>query len=62
MSTTFLTIADLAKRYRITPKTVYNLRQAGKLPKPLKLGRLCRWKLADLEVFETSRGKEAGHE
>lgn len=59
MSPTFLTIADLAKRYRITAKTLYSLNRAGKLPSPLRLGGSLRWRLSDIEIFETSRGKEA---
>ena len=48
----FFTIDDLARRYRLSAKTVYNLCRAGKLPSPLKIGHSVRWRVSDIEAFE----------
>ena len=60
MITTFLTIDDLTKRYRLNAKTIYNLAKSGKLPSPLRIGHSVRWRLSDIETFETKGCVENG--
>lgn len=56
----FLTDKETAARYRVSPSTVWRWVQAGAFPNPVKLGPGCtRWRLVDLETFETSREARA---
>lgn len=59
MDNTFLTIDDLVRRYRLSAKTIYNLSRAGKLPSPLRIGHSVRWRVSDVEAFESERGVTA---
>ncbi len=54
MSTEFLTVQELAKRYRVTIRTINNLRKAGRLPAPLKIGHSARWKVSDIQTWENT--------
>lgn len=54
----FLTVRDVAARYRVSVNTVWRwtLEREG-FPKPWKLGKSCtRWRSVDLDVFEQSIG------
>ena len=48
----YLTAKDLQERFKISRGTVFNLMNAGKFPKALKLGAVYRWRLSDVEAFE----------
>ena len=48
----FLTVRELASRYRVTQKTIGNLRRQGKIPAPLKIGRSARWLRSEIESWE----------
>lgn len=51
----FLTIKDLAERYGLHSKTVERLEKQGILPPCIRLGkRIKRWKISDLEAFEST--------
>jgi predicted DNA-binding transcriptional regulator AlpA len=39
-----------------SPTSVWQATKAGKIPKPLKIGHTCRWKLTDLLAWERSQG------
>jgi predicted DNA-binding transcriptional regulator AlpA len=41
----------LAKMLSISARTVWRLRSAGKLPKPVCVGASIRWKLSDIILF-----------
>ena len=48
----FLTLCDLCERYVVKESTVYDWIARLGLPKPLKFGRLSRWKLSDILIWE----------
>lgn len=47
----FVTPADLAAMIKIGRSTLYGLKAAGQLPRPVKLGNCdcVRWRLSDIE-------------
>jgi predicted DNA-binding transcriptional regulator AlpA len=53
----FLTSREVGERYRLKSSvSVWHAAKSGRIPKPLKLGHTCRWKLTDLLAFERSQG------
>lgn len=48
----YLTLTDVANRYKIGKSTVYALIRKGKMPMAHKIGGANRWKLSELENFE----------
>ncbi len=46
-----LTVAELADHLRVSRKTIYNWRALGRGPAPTYLGRLLRFRMADVEAF-----------
>ena len=48
----FLTIGDLAKRYKISKATVFNLIRKGQLPSGFCIGKSRRFRIEELEAFE----------
>ena len=48
----FLTVQDLATRLSVPPATIYTWNFYGRGPRYLKVGRLCRYRLADVEAWE----------
>jgi predicted DNA-binding transcriptional regulator AlpA len=49
----YLSVADLATRYGVSKRTVWNWVAAGHLPQPEQLpGNVRRWLLADVELIE----------
>lgn len=50
-----LTIDDLAERYNVTVWTVYRWNSSRTGPRFMKIGRNCRYKLADVEEWESNR-------
>lgn len=66
-----LTVKDVAKALRVSPRQVWKLSSSGRLPAPVRLSRSVRWRSADIkrwvelgcpnrEEFE-AKGR-AGHE
>jgi hypothetical protein len=49
---TFLTDAELAARWQISPKTLRNARVAGRLLGFVKIGRCVRYRLSEVVAFE----------
>lgn len=45
----FYTAEELATYLNRCQKTVYRMRSAGKLPKPIMLGKMPRWRKRDIE-------------
>ena len=41
----------VAKMLSVSPRTVWRLRSAGKLPKPVSIGGSKRWKMSDIILF-----------
>lgn len=52
LAVSFLTDRDLAARLNVSRSFVWKLHSQGRLPMPIKLGRACRWRLADIEAWE----------
>jgi len=51
----YLTQAELAERWRISPRTLEQWRWQGRGPRYLKLGRRVLYRLSDIEAHETAR-------
>lgn len=52
---TFLSIEELADRYKVPVQTVRVWRMKGKDPKSFKLGRHVRYRLSDVEQWEAEK-------
>lgn len=48
----FLTEAELARRWRVTVRTLYNYREKGQTPKPMKTPGGYRYRLDDVIAYE----------
>lgn len=46
-----LDVRQTAQLLNASPRTVYRLSDAGKMPSPIKLGALVRWRTCDLEKW-----------
>jgi len=46
-----LNVGDVAKMLRCSARTVYRLSDAGRMPRPAKLGALVRWSRAGIEEW-----------
>lgn len=57
MDTVHLAVEDLAERWRVTPQSIYSLRNRSpeSLPPAIKIGKFLRWRLADVEAFEEAQ-------
>jgi hypothetical protein len=53
-----LTQLDLARRWRISPRTLERWRWLGEGPAYLKLGRVIAYRLDDVETFEAAHRRE----
>ena len=49
--TLLLDAGAVARQLSVSPKTVRRLDEGGKLPSPLRIGRLLRWRRAELEAW-----------
>lgn len=43
-----LAVDDVASLLRCSPRHIYRLADAGKMPRPVKLGALVRWRRAEI--------------
>lgn len=50
-----LTVDDLAERYGVPPKTVYDWNTKGTGPRFLKIGKHVRYPVADVLAWEKTR-------
>jgi predicted DNA-binding transcriptional regulator AlpA len=56
----YLSDRQVAQRYGISRVSVWRWVSSGRLPRPSRLGpHTTRWRLDDLEHFETQRAAEA---
>lgn len=46
-----LDVRAVARLLACSPRHVHRLTDAGRLPRPIALGRLIRWRRADLDAF-----------
>jgi excisionase family DNA binding protein len=44
-----LTVHDVARRLNCSARTIYRLTDAGKMPRPVKLNALVRWRRETIE-------------
>lgn len=51
-----LTRADMAKRLRVSTTQVSRLVHAGRIPRPIELGKLFRWDADDVEAWSKAGG------
>lgn len=59
MAISHLTQTDLARRWRISPRTLERWRWLGQGPKYLKIGGRVVYRLEDIEAFEAEKQREA---
>jgi Helix-turn-helix domain len=50
---------DVARRWRISPRTLERWRWLGRGPRYLKIGGRVVYRLEDVEVYETQQAREA---
>ena len=46
-----MTINDVARLLNCSTRTVYRLNDAGRMPRPVRLGSLIRWNRSDVEQW-----------
>lgn len=51
---TLLTTAEVAQRLRVSTSFLAKARVTGLGPRFIKVGRSCRYRMADLEIYERS--------
>lgn len=59
MAISHLTQTDLARRWRISPRTLERWRWLGQGPKYLKIGGRVVYRLEDIEAYEAEKQREA---
>ncbi|MFG1619519.1 helix-turn-helix transcriptional regulator [Nonomuraea wenchangensis] len=55
-----LSVEDLAARYGVPVHTIYEWNKMRTGPRYMRIGRHCRYKLADVEAWENSRYADGG--
>ncbi len=48
---TLIDVEQVASQLRCSPRTVYRLSDAGRMPAPVRLGSLVRWRRVDVEAW-----------
>ena len=56
-----LNVRQVAARLGCSPRHVYRLSDAGRMPIPVKLGVLVRWRAADLDAWISGGCKPVRH-
>ena len=46
-----LDIKELARLLHVSTRLIWGMRDAGKLPQPVKLNRLCRWRASQIQEW-----------
>jgi excisionase family DNA binding protein len=55
----FLTVEELAERYRCSKQHIGRQLAAGKLPRPIRVGALVRWRLEAIEAWENEQSQKS---
>ncbi|MFC0340768.1 helix-turn-helix transcriptional regulator [Paracoccus niistensis] len=55
MSKIVLRLGEVSERYDTPIPTLYANIKKGNFPKPLKIGKVARWRLEDLEAWEKEK-------
>ncbi len=58
---TLLSADELAGQLKMSPRSVWRLESAGKIPRPIRLGRLVRWSQEEITRWITA-GAPSRHE
>lgn len=58
MTTTLLNQIDLARRWRISPRTLERWRWLRKGPPYMRIGGAVRYQIEDVEAFEAAQRRE----
>jgi predicted DNA-binding transcriptional regulator AlpA len=59
-ATGFLTVAQLAGLFHVSPQTIAGWRKTQKLPQPVKVGRRWLWKPDDIDAHLERLAAKAG--
>lgn len=57
-----LTVHDVARMLNCSARTIYRLTDAGRMPRPVKLGALVRWPREQVEAWIADGCPKAGQE
>jgi prophage regulatory protein len=49
----YLSVDQVAQRFGVSKDTIWRWKRNGEFPKPFKLGGATRWRLSDLEEWES---------
>jgi len=53
----YLSVKSVARRYEITRDCVYKWIASGKIPEPIKINGVQRWRIEDLELWELTHNR-----
>ena len=56
--TLYLTVDQCAARYNISKRHFLRLVKSGEMPQPIKLGKVNRWPIRLLEMFEAKQNNK----
>ena len=48
---------EVGHRFNVSERTVWRLVSGGELPKPVKIGRCCRWRKVDVDAYIDALGQ-----
>ena len=51
---TMITVVELARMLKLSPRAVWRLRSAGRMPAPIRLGGAVRWRLVEIQNWITA--------
>ena len=51
MTQRLLTVKDVAARMSVSVRAVWNYRDAGRMPSPVKVGGAIRWRESDIDLW-----------
>ncbi len=46
-----MTLKGVAAELRISPRQIHRLKDAGHMPQPIRIGRVLRWRAADIDAW-----------
>lgn len=51
MSKTMVDVSEISEMLSVSPRTVWRMRDSGRMPGSIAIGRLIRWRLSDIEEW-----------
>ena len=55
-----LNVRDVSKMLSLSVRSIWKLASSGTMPRPIRLGRSCRWSRASLEAWLKDKIEGAG--